>query len=46
MESIEENVHGAELQLSLDAIKEIRQLTEAADTGGCFGFEVLADSMP
>lgn len=46
-ERIEENARGAELQLSPEAVKEIRQLTEAAEPAGeRYGFDVAAETIP
>ena len=49
IERIEENAHGAEVELSAEAIKEIRELVDKAEVaGGRYGaqFAVEGNSLP
>ncbi|KZP22595.1 Aldo/keto reductase [Athelia psychrophila] len=44
---VEENAHGAEIQLTPEAVQEIRKLTEAAEVQGIrYGFEIAQSSLP
>ncbi|KZP22590.1 Aldo/keto reductase [Athelia psychrophila] len=44
---VDENAHGAEIQLTPEAVQEIRKLTEAAEVqGDRYGFEFAQSSLP